>query len=89
MNWKQCFLDGVLRDKDGTPSFSRTGSLIGLLAAVFWVSVSLGLHKEIPNLAGPAEWVTAVTFSMYGINQASLAVQTAVKPSDCTPEKGE
>lgn len=82
-NWGRPFFRGLLRESDGTPSMSRTGTLIALLSAVLWVSYIVKLHKEIPNLDGPMNWVGGISLSMYGLNQASSAIRAlAKKPND-------
>lgn len=77
-NWDKPFFRGVLRESDGTPSLSRTGTLIALLAGVLWVTLSFKVHKEIPDLKPVEAWVDGIALCLYGVNQAGSAAKHAL-----------
>lgn len=81
-NWNKPFFKGVLRESDGTPSMARTGTLIALLSAVLWVSYTVKIHREIPNLTEPMNWVGGISLAMYGLNQAGSTVRSFAKKTD-------
>ena len=68
------FVRSVLSESDGTGSWSRCGSLLLALATITWVSYVVCRTHAIPDLQGPAWFLTTGTGSLYGTNQLKSIV---------------
>ena len=67
---RQCrepFWAWVFCDPDGTPSFARVGTAVVASFVCVWVSALVKWNRALPELAGPAAFMTV----LYGINQVA------------------
>lgn len=74
-NWDKGFWRGILRESDGTPSYSRVGSLLLLLGTLGWVTYCVLKNHIIPDLVGPGGFFTGGTLSLYGVNKGAAMVK--------------
>lgn len=74
MNWSQNFWKGLLRESDGTPSTSRLGSLVTLIAALVWISYLVFKTHAVPDVSGFEHFVVGVVASLYGVNKVSTTI---------------
>lgn len=74
-NWDQGFWKGILREEDGTPSFSRAATGGVVFSILAWVTYVVLKTHAIPDLAGPASFLTTATLSLYGLNKGLTSVK--------------
>jgi hypothetical protein len=64
------FLKSVLSE-DGQGSYSRTASLIIVISTVAWITFLVVKNHAMPDMAGPASFLTTGVGIHYGTNKAS------------------
>jgi hypothetical protein len=65
------FVRSVLSEADGTGSFSRVAGAAIVLGTLGWVTHVVWHLHTIPDLTGPAAFVTTGVGTLYGVNKAS------------------
>jgi hypothetical protein len=68
--------------EDGVGSYSRYCGAFSVVVAAIWVTYLMVTTKHMPDLGGPATWITAGQ-SAYAANQAKK-VASAIKGSSTT-----
>lgn len=74
-NWDKGFWNGILREEDGTPSYSRTGSLLLLLGVLGWVTHIVLKTHVIPDLTGVSYFFVGGTTALYGVNKGTTTLK--------------
>lgn len=68
------FLKSTFSEADGSASASRVLAGSTILATLGWVTYLVILNHALPDLGGPAMFVTS-GFSGYGVNKISVAMK--------------
>lgn len=80
------FLRSVFSEADGSGSFSRCTAGLIVVATLAWVSHVVFKTHAIPELDGPAAFLTTGAGSLYGTNKLSSIVSAFTgKGKDGTP----
>ena len=77
--------------EDGVGSYSRYCGAFSVVAAVLWVTYIVVTTKHIPDLGGPATWITAGQ-GAYAANQAkkvAAAVKGSPTKDTAAPQEGQ
>lgn len=81
-NWEKKFWSGLLREEDGTPSFSRLASLALVATALIWISYVVFHGHVLPELHGIQEFIVTGVTSLYGVNKGVTAAKSIFNSSN-------